>query len=108
MTRSFTVPATGPALSSEQDALDLMGELYGQEVDRIVIPVTRLAPEFFQLGNGLLGAFLQKFVNYRYRVAIIGDLSAECARSAPLRAFVEESNRCAGVRFAPDEAALGA
>jgi hypothetical protein len=47
-------------------------------------------------------------VNYRVRVAIIGDVTAFESRSSAFRAFVTESNRGEHIWFLPDEAALTA
>ncbi|MDB5506451.1 MAG: alpha/beta hydrolase [Devosia sp.] len=97
-----------PRLISEQDAVDLIGETYGRDVELMVVPVERLAPDFFQLRTGLAGAFIQKFVNYRLRLAIVGDISGSLASSTALRDFVTESNRVRQVTFAPDLATLEA
>jgi hypothetical protein len=91
--RVLTIPGEGPALGSGADALDLIAASYEHEADFIAIPVERLDPEFFTLSNGLAGEFLQKLVNYRLRVAIIGDLSTQTEASNALRDFVRESNR---------------
>jgi hypothetical protein len=91
--RVLSVPDEGPAIRSGADALDLIAATYGLDVDLIAIPVGRFDPEFFTLSNGLAGEFLQKLVNYRLRVAIIGDLSAHTEASNALRDFVRESNR---------------
>lgn len=90
--RVLTVPEVGPALGSGADALDLIAASYEHLADFIVIPVERLDPAFFTLSSGLAGEFLQKLVNYRMRVAIIGDLSAHIEASNALRDFVRESN----------------
>lgn len=91
--RVLTLPDEGPALRSGADALDLIAASYEHQADLIAIPVGRLDPEFFTLRNGLAGEFLQKLVNYRLRVAIVGDLSAHTGASNALRDFVRESNR---------------
>jgi hypothetical protein len=91
--RVLAVPESGPALRSGADALDLVAASYEERADFIAIPVERLDPDFFTLSNGLAGEFLQKLVNYRLRVAIIGDLSAPIEASNALRDFVRESNR---------------
>lgn len=100
--------AEGPLLGSEADAVSLLGELYGSEATWLAIPIARLEPDIFQLSNRKLGLFLQKLINYRINVALVGDLSAEIARSAPLRDFVTESNRGRGVWFATTLAELDA
>jgi len=91
--RVLTVPASGPALRSGADALDLIAATYEHQADLIAIPVERFDAQFFTLSNGLAGEFLQKLANYRLRVAIIGDLSAHTQASNALRDFVRESNR---------------
>jgi hypothetical protein len=106
--RIHDVAAGGAPLGSEQDALDLIGETYGREIDLVAIPVTRLVPGFFRLRNGMAGAFIQKFVNYGLRVAFVGDLSAQMAESTPLADFVRESNRRSiEVRFVAVRSHLG-
>lgn len=73
-----------------------------------MIPVERLAPEFFRLSTGLAGEVLQKFVTYGYQVAIVGDIAAHVATSSALRDFVRESNAGRHVCCLPDQAALDA
>jgi Domain of unknown function (DUF4180) len=41
----------------------------------------------------LAGEFAQKFVNYRLRLAIVGDISQHLAGSEALCDFVAETNR---------------
>jgi hypothetical protein len=96
----------GPRLSSEADALDLIGGLWGLEVDWLALPVARLGEDFLRLRTGLAGAVIQKFVTYRVRLAIVGDLSAQLSESDALRDFVRESNEGAHVWFVSDLAAL--
>jgi len=91
---TLTLSPDGPIIASERDATDIIGEAFGRrDVDLVIIPVERLSPEFFRLASGLAGAVLQKFTTYQFRVAIVGDISAFTAKSAPLRDFVRESNR---------------
>lgn len=90
------VPSTGPLLATEADALDVLGSAYGSDAEVIVLLASRLAPEFWELRNGLAGAFVQKFVNYGRRLAILGDISEHVGRSKALTDFVRESNRRGG------------
>lgn len=90
-------PAQGPPLRSDRDAVDLIGEAFGNRAGLIVIPTERFHPDFFLLKTGIAGGFIQKFVNYRMRLAIVGDISAQLEKSAALRDFVREANR--GDRF---------
>ena len=99
---------TGDGVDSEAAAIDLIGSLWGQEVDWLVLPTARLGQRFFDLRSGVAGAVIQKFVTYRLRLAIVGDISAELVASAALRDFVRESNDGARVWFVPDLPALEA
>ena len=102
------VDSEGPVIGDGQAVVDLIGEIYGSEADLLVIPVERLAPEFFRLSTGVAGEVLQKFVTYGCRVAIVGDIEAHLAASSALRDFVRESNAGRHVWFVPDRAALDA
>lgn len=104
----YLCPTSGAPIARESDALNLIGEAYGQEVTWIAIPADRLSEDFLDLRNGLAGAFLQKLVNYGLRAAIVGDVSREIAASKALADFVRESNRGGHVWFVRDEAELEA
>ncbi|AGL14399.1 DUF4180 domain-containing protein [Actinoplanes sp. N902-109] len=97
----------GPRIASPQDALDLIGAAFaGAEV--VAVPVSRLDPGFFTLSTGLAGEIMQKFVNYRLRLAVVGDLSAYETASRALRDLVRESNRGNQIWFLPSPADLDA
>ncbi|MFD1824198.1 MULTISPECIES: DUF4180 domain-containing protein [Mumia] len=104
--RVLLVDAEGPAISSEQDALDLVGDAFGCEAQLIAVPVARLSPEFFRLRSGLLGEVTQKLVNYRLRLAVVGDVAGHVAGSDAFRDFVREANRGTQTWFVADESAL--
>ena len=104
--RFFECGEDGAKISSERDAVDIVGEAFTARPDWIVIPVARLGEGVLDLKTRLLGEMLQKFVNYRFRVAILGDVSAVCAASTPFADFVREANRGTQIRFAPDRTAL--
>lgn len=93
------LPADGPQIS---DAGDIIGDAWAADAQFIVVPVQRLDPEFFRLASLVAGDILQKIVNYRLRIAIIGDISAHVAQSDALRDFVWESNRGQQVWFVAD------
>jgi hypothetical protein len=98
--------ADGPSLADDRALSDLVGELFGSGASFVAIPIGRLGPDFLRLSSGVAGAVLQKLVNYRFQVAVLGDLSTALAASAPLRDFVRESNRGRTVWFLDDLAAL--
>lgn len=78
----------------------------GQGAAWVVLPVSRLHPDFFKLATGLAGGIAQKFVNYRVRLAVMGDIAAHLDRSAPLRDFVRETNKGPHLWFVEDRAAF--
>lgn len=80
-------------MATEQDALDLLDEAYGEEIDMIVVPVQRFPSLFFHLSTRQAGHFLKKMQNYRTRLAIIGDISGHVSRSKALNDFVGEISR---------------
>ncbi|SCL23101.1 protein of unknown function [Micromonospora pallida] len=97
----------GPPLVTTQDALDLIGAAFlGAEV--VAVPASRLDDDFFALGTRFAGEVMQKFVNYRLRLVVLGDISRHLAASAALRALVHESNQADHVWFLPDLDALDA
>lgn len=104
--RAYLVAPEGPPLGSSQDALDLIGATYGQDVDLIVVPAARLHPDFLVLRTGMAGEFLQKMTNYGLRFAVVGDIATAVGESRPLQDFVTESNRRRQTVFAADEAEL--
>ena len=103
-TRIFLVAPDGPALRTTQDFLDIIGALWGEAVgvNVVAIPARRLAPEFFDLRTGLAGDALQKFVNYRVQVVVVGEITAHVAASGALADFVRESNAGRHVWFCAD------
>ncbi|MEV6608779.1 DUF4180 domain-containing protein [Kutzneria sp. NPDC051319] len=101
-TMAYVLDADGPKLSSEQDAVDIIGQLWGQSVTLVVIPVERFADGVFDLRTTLLGHFTQKVIGYGQRLAVVGDLGEHLAVSEPLRAYVRESNRGRRLWFLAD------
>jgi Domain of unknown function (DUF4180) len=97
--RIFEYPSDGPAVRSEQDATAVLGEAMAQGAELVLFPVNSLSASFFQLRTGLAGAIVQKFVNYRMRLAIVGAISPEALQSTALRAYILESNRGESVWF---------
>ena len=84
-------------LNSAEDGLDLLGNLYYQGFDKIIIHVINITPDFFDLKNGIAGEILQKFSNYRVQLAIVGDFSQYSGKS--INDFIFESNKFGHVNF---------
>ena len=78
-------------ISTTEDGLDLLGNLYYQGFDKILIHEKNITPDFFDLKNGIAGEILQKFSNYRVRLAIVGDFSRYTSKS--VNDFIYESNK---------------
>ncbi|MDG4762699.1 DUF4180 domain-containing protein [Solwaraspora sp. WMMD406] len=97
----------GPLIASDQDALDVIGLAYAA-AEIVAVPVSRLDERFFTLRTGVAGEIMQKFVNYRLRLVVIGDLTAQTAASTALRELIVESNRGNQIWFVDDLAALAA
>src|ERR1700691_1794627 len=93
-------------LQTYNDAVELIGKSFENRATLIVIPVECLDDEFFQLKTRIAGELIQKFVQYRLRLAIVGDISGFLAESSALRAFVTESNRGNDVWFLASRAEL--
>ena len=91
--RVFECTVEGQQLHHEQDAITIIGEAMAQAAELIVIPIARLHSDFFQLRTQLAGGILQKFVNYRLRVVIVGDLLELASTHPALRSFIYESNQ---------------
>ena len=90
-------------ITDVQSALDLMATVrYETGADRMILPKSTLDERFFVLSSGLAGDVLQKFVNYQFKVAIIGDYSGYTSK--PLRDFIYESNNASHVFFVGTEA----
>lgn len=84
-------------IQTAEDGLDLLGNLYYQGFDRIIVYSKNITPDFFDLKNGLAGEILQKFSNYRIRLAIVGDFSSYTSKS--ITDFIFESNNGKQVNF---------
>ncbi|MEA4985333.1 hypothetical protein SDC9_42900 [bioreactor metagenome] len=89
-----------PVINKTEDGLDLLGNLYYQGFDKIIIHEENITPDFFVLSTGIAGEILQKFSTYRVRLAIIGDFSKYTSKS--LRDFMYESNKGKHVCFVAD------
>jgi Domain of unknown function (DUF4180) len=97
--------ADGPVLDGDRAAGDLVGAALGR-ADVVAVPIARVAPAFVTLRSGVAGAVVQKFVTYRLRLAVVGDISASVAASTALRDFVREANRGTQTWFVATETEL--
>ncbi len=84
-------------LKTAQDGLDLLGNLYYEEVDVIMIHEKNIVPDFFNLKTKIAGNILQKFAQYRMPLIIVGNFSK--FESESLNAFIVESNKGKQINF---------
>ena len=85
-------------IRSAQDALDLIATVWHvYQCQKMILPKSALADEFFDLKTGLAGEILQKYTNYRMKLAIVGDFSVYTSKA--LRDFIYESNKGNQVLF---------
>ncbi|MEI3893268.1 MULTISPECIES: DUF4180 domain-containing protein [Bacillus] len=79
-------------ISDVQSALDLMATVqYEVDAKYIIINKSLISESFFDLKTRLAGDILQKFINYRVKIAIIGDFSIYTSKS--LKDFIYECNK---------------
>jgi len=85
-----------------QSALDLIARVsYETGCDRIIINKSAISEDFFDLSTKLAGGVLQKFINYQFKTAILGDFSAY--KSESLKDFIYECNKGKDIFFLTDE-----
>ncbi|MDD2313240.1 MAG: DUF4180 domain-containing protein [Proteiniphilum sp.] len=80
-----------------EDGLGLLGNIYYQGFDKMIIHEQSITPDFFDLKNGIAGEILQKFSNYRMPLAIVGDFTQYESKS--IKDFIRESNQHKQVIF---------
>ncbi len=80
-----------------EDGLNLLGDLYYQGFEGILLHEKNIVADFFELKNGMAGNILQKFSNYRMRLTILGDFEKYSSKS--LNDFIYESNKGRLVNF---------
>ncbi len=84
-------------LRTIDDGLDLLGNLYYQGFEQIIIYEKNITPGFFDLKTRLAGDILQKFAQYQMPLIIVGDFSKFNSKS--LHDFIFESNKGKQINF---------
>lgn len=88
-------------IHTAQNALDIMATARYDGCGKMIIAKENICEEFFNLSSRLAGEILQKYTNYHFAVAIVGDFSGYASKS--LRDFIYESNNGKQIFFVPDE-----
>lgn len=96
-TKIAEIISTELVINSTEDSLNLLGDLYYQGFDSIIIYEKNITSDFFDLKNGMAGEILQKFSNYRMKLTIIGDF--EKYRNERIQEFIYESNKVGHISF---------
>ena len=87
-------------IKDTQSALDMIASAqYETDCDKLIIYKSCVADDFFVLSTGIAGEILQKFINYRKKIAIVGDYSKYTSK--PLKDFIYESNNGNSIYFLP-------
>lgn len=84
-------------LKTTEDGLDLLGNLYYQGFDKIIIHEKNIICDFFDLKTKIAGDILQKFTQYQMPLTIVGDFSKFNSKS--LNDFIYESNKGKQINF---------
>ena len=74
--------------------------LYFKEAS-IILNKDAVTPDFFVLSTKIAGEILQKFINYQFKFAIVGDFSGYTSK--PLKDFIYESNKGRDIFFVSSE-----
>lgn len=91
-----------PIITDGQSALDFAASVgYEHNCHSIVINKEAITEEFFKLSTGVAGEVVQKFINYGYRLAIVGNFSGYTSK--PLHDFIYESNNGGHLYFVSSE-----
>lgn len=89
-------------ISDVQSALDFMMSVnYETGSHSIILNKDAVTPDFFVLSTRIAGEILQKFINYQFKFAIVGDFSVYTSK--PLKDFIYESNRGRDIFFVSSE-----
>lgn len=87
-------------IKSEQDALDLMIKIeYEYNSKTIILYKNNFCEDFYILKTRLAGSILQKFINYRFRLVILGKF---INIDDNLKSFIYESNKNKKIMFLKD------
>lgn len=84
-------------IRTTEDGLDILGNLYFQGFDKIIIHEKNIISDFFDLKTKIAGDILQKFTQYQMPLIIVGDFLK--FKSKSLNDFIFESNKGKQINF---------
>ena len=85
------------ALNIESSVLIGNSLNYETRIHSIVINKKAVIEDFFVLNTNMAGEILQKFITYKFKLAIVGDFSGYTSKS--LKDFIYESNKIIDIFF---------
>ncbi|MBG9796631.1 DUF4180 domain-containing protein [Brevibacillus laterosporus] len=89
-------------INNVNDALDVMANVrYNNGCEKMLVRKEHLTEDFFNLRTGFAGEVLQKYTNYKMKIAIVGEF--ESYNSKSLNDFIYECNKGKQVFFKPTE-----
>jgi hypothetical protein len=92
------VTSDAVCISDGQTALDFFMSMYYETGDHaIVINKETLTEDFFVLSTKVAGDVLQKMINYKFKLAVVGDFTGYASK--PLNDFIYESNKGKDIFF---------
>ncbi|MFL5734957.1 MAG: DUF4180 domain-containing protein [Chloroflexia bacterium] len=100
------LPGTG-LIQSPDDVVDLIGACFENKAQAVLLYAENLTERFFDLSSGEAGAILQKFRNYRTRVAVVVSQDGS-PQSSKFREMVSEESRGGDFRLFGDREAAEA
>lgn len=87
----------GVQIATVEAGSSLAAEIYYGGYDAVILKEEQITPDFFDLKTRVAGEILQKFSNFRLRVAIVGNFNKYPSTS--LSRFIRESNRQKQINF---------
>lgn len=85
-------------IEDAQSALDLIATImFEKNCNKIILDKKVICEDFFILSSGIAGEILQKFINYRTKLAVVGDFSKYTSK--PLQDFIFECNKGNNIFF---------
>jgi hypothetical protein len=100
--RILVCSAEGQPPRTAKDATEIVSAAWAHNAKVVVLRADWLGDDFFRLSTRIAGEVVQKILDYRMRVVILGDISQRLAQSESLRDWVRECNRGRQVWFVKD------
>jgi len=91
------VKGTGLLINNLEDGLQIMVDCGAHEAYKAIIYQENITADFFELKTKLAGEILQKYTQYSFDIAIVGDFSIYNSKS--LADFIYESNKSKKINF---------